>query len=107
MTSITREKAALLLEGKSITISTEEGSALPTRLQDLENRLFDFLCELSDAPECDADTSHQVAALHRSVQEALEALAASPKPPSETTGKVPSTYFHQLELTILPLFLMI
>lgn len=86
--NITREKAALAKEREAAarwsTLSEEDTRALPGKMRDLEDRLFDLSLQLTQAPECDVDMLDQVAELQRSVREALETLAPAPTTPTST-----------------------
>jgi hypothetical protein len=68
-------------ESQLLTLSEDECHALPSQLQELDDRLCEFCFELSDEPE-DVDVLDQVAALQLSLRQALEALTALPSPPA-------------------------
>jgi hypothetical protein len=72
--SITREKAMLTQALQGIILSEYECRALPKRMRELEDRLFDFSVELSEAPECDLATMDEVAKMQEAVTAALSAF---------------------------------
>lgn len=73
--SITREKATLTQALKDVTLSEEECRALPDGLRELDNRLFEFSVELSEASDFDMDTIDEVAKMQEDVKASLSALS--------------------------------
>jgi predicted nucleic acid-binding Zn-ribbon protein len=84
VTGITREKVALTQALKDITLSEEECRALPDRMRELKERLFDLLAELSEAPERETETMDNITKMHEAVTAALSTL--SPDRPSNGKG---------------------
>lgn len=75
--SIKREETALSQEKKALGLAEGDCPSLPDKLRELEDRVFAFSLELSEAPECDVDILDLVAKLHISVRLALDSLKES------------------------------
>jgi hypothetical protein len=83
--SITREKAALTEAMRGIALSEEECHALPERMRKLDDRLFQFLVELSDAADSDLATIDEMSVMQDAVTAALSAISLGEKSSAQGT----------------------